>query len=67
MRHANPVVPSVRGRISKDLSLKGRMRRLLRTKKGRSSYAKRKVTVEPLFGQTMEVRGFRRFLLRGLQ
>lgn len=67
MRHTDPVAPSVRGRIPKDLSLKDRMRRLLRTKKGRSSYAKRKVTVEPVFGQIKEVRGFRRFLLRGLE
>ena len=40
--------------------------RLLRTRKGRKAYAKRKETVEPVFGQIKEVRGFRRFLLRGL-
>jgi transposase len=67
MRHTDPVATSVRGRIPKGLSLKDRMRRLLRTKKGKSSYAKRKVTVEPVFGQMKEVRGFRRFLLRGLE
>jgi len=67
MRHTDPVVSSPRGRIPKDLSLKDRMRRLLKTRKGRSSYAKRKVTVEPVFGQIKEVRGFRRFLLRGLE
>jgi hypothetical protein len=42
------------------------MERLLRTKKGRKAYAKRKETVEPVFGQIKEARGFRRFLLRGL-
>ena len=30
-------------------------------------YARRKVIVEPVFGQIKEARGFRRFLLRGLQ
>jgi len=29
-------------------------------------YARRKVIVEPVFGQIKEARGFRRFLLRGL-
>ena len=29
-------------------------------------YARRKVIVEPVFGQIKEGRGFRRFLLRGL-
>ncbi len=33
---------------------------------GRKVYAKRKWTVEPVFGQTKEARGFRRFKLRGL-
>jgi transposase len=33
---------------------------------GRLIYARRKWTVEPVFGQTKEVRGFRRFSLRGL-
>jgi hypothetical protein len=42
------------------------MERLLLTKKGRKAYAKRKETVEPVFGQIKEARDFRRFLLRGL-
>jgi len=46
--------------------MKERMERLLRTKKGRKAYAKRKETVEPVFGQIKDARGFRRFLLRGL-
>jgi len=33
---------------------------------GRALYARRKVIVEPVFGQIKEVRGFRRFVLRGL-
>jgi hypothetical protein len=33
---------------------------------GKALYARRKVIVEPVFGQIKEARGFRRFLLRGL-
>ena len=43
------------------------MNRKLRTKKGREIYSKRKQIVEPVFGQIKETRGFRRFLLRGLE
>ncbi|MFN9660674.1 MAG: transposase [Cyanobacteriota bacterium] len=39
------------------------MARKLRKKAGREIYAKRKTTVEPVFGQTKEARGLRRFLL----
>jgi len=42
------------------------MARKLRKKEGREIYAKRKTIVEPVFGQTKEARGLRRFLLRGL-
>jgi transposase len=56
-----------RGRIPKDATKKERMARKLRTKKGRETYSKRKQIVEPVFGQIKEVRGFRRFLLRGLK
>jgi Transposase DDE domain len=44
-----------------------RMAAKVRTPEGRALYARRKVIVEPVFGQSKEVRGFRRFLLRGLQ
>ena len=43
------------------------MRWKLRTEEGREVYAERKTIVEPVFGQIKEVRGFRRFLLRGLE
>lgn len=33
---------------------------------GREIYRRRKSTVEPVFGQAKEARGFRRFHLRGL-
>jgi hypothetical protein len=36
------------------------------TPEGHAVYARRKVIVEPVFGQIKEARGFRRFLLRGL-
>jgi hypothetical protein len=45
---------------------KERMAAKVRTPDGRALYARRKVIVEPVFGQIKEARGFRRFLLRGL-
>jgi transposase len=39
----------------------------LRSAVGRALYALRKVIVEPVFGQIKGARGFRRFLLRGLE
>jgi len=46
---------------------KERMAAKVRTPDGKALYARRKVIVEPVFGQIKEVRGFRRFLLRGLE
>ena len=43
------------------------MKHRLKTKEGQAFYAKRKSTVEPVFGIIKEVMGFRRFLLRGLE
>src|SRR5467141_727633 len=43
-----------------------RMAAKVQTPKGKALYARRKVIVEPVFGQIKEARGFRRFLLRGL-
>jgi len=43
-----------------------RMAAKVRTPAGTALYARRKVIVEPVFGQIKEARGFRRFLLRGL-
>src|SRR5712692_243437 len=45
---------------------KERMAAKVQTPEGKALYARRKVSVEPVFGQIKEVRGFRRFLLRGL-
>jgi transposase len=65
MKHSEPVVPAPRGRIPKNLSLRERMARKLRTVKGRRLYAKRKAIAEPVFGQIKQARGFRQFLRRG--
>src|SRR5262249_2915117 len=43
-----------------------RMAVKIRTPTGKAWYARRKVSVEPVFGQIKEARGFRRFLMRGL-
>jgi transposase len=45
---------------------KERMAAKVQSPAGRALYARRKVIVEPVFGQIKEARGFRRFLLRGL-
>ena len=66
-RHGHRPPPAPRGRIPKALSPRDRMRRKLRTKRGRQRYALRMATVEPVFGQIKEGRGFRQFLLRGLE
>ena len=58
--------PPPRGRIPKGLSLRERMERKLRTRRGQAIYAKRSQTVEPVFGQIKAVRGADRFLRRGL-
>ena len=58
--------PVIRGRPPKNLDVKGRMARKLRTKKGRAVYAKRKTIAEPAIGQ-IKNRGFARLLLRGLE
>lgn len=65
-KHGKPLPAAPRGRIPKSLSVSDRMRRKLQTQRGRAIYAKRKETVEPVFGQIKQARGFRQFLLRGL-
>lgn len=62
---ARPAAP--RGRPPADLSVAERMRRTLRTTRGRRLYARRKAIVEPVFGQIKQGRGYRQFLLRGLR
>ena len=50
----------------KAAATKAAMTAKLHTPEGRALYGRRKVIVEPVFGQIKEGRGFRRFLLRGL-
>ena len=66
MRHGEKVV-SVRGRPPNGMTVKGRMSRKLRTKRGREVYSRRKAVVEPVFGQIKGARGLRQFLLRGVE
>jgi transposase len=65
MGHRLTLPPAPRGRIPKSLSVVDRMRRKLRTKKGKEHYGLRKELPEPVFGQIKQARGFRQFLLRG--
>ncbi len=55
-----------KGPLPKGASRVDRMRRKLRTKAGKAVYAARKAIVEPVFGQIKQARGFRQFLLRGI-
>jgi transposase len=64
-RHSASRPTAPRGRIPKAATPRERMARKLTTKTGRAHYAKRKVTIEPVFGQIKEAMGFRRFSLRG--
>lgn len=66
LQHGEPPPPEPRGRIPKNATVKDRMARKLRTKKGRATYKQRKAIVEPVFSQIKEARGLRRFSLRGL-
>jgi hypothetical protein len=55
-----------KGPLPKEASRVDRMRRKLRTKAGKAVFAARKAIVEPVFGQIKQARGFRQFLLRGV-
>ncbi|MBV9481739.1 MAG: IS1182 family transposase [Acidobacteria bacterium] len=59
--------PGPRGPLPKGATRVDRMRRKLQTQVGAAIYSKRKTVVEPVFGQIKQARGFRQFLLRGLE
>jgi transposase len=59
--------PCARGPLPKGATRVDRMRRKLQTNAGAAIYATRKTVVEPVFGQIKQARGFRQFLLRGLE
>ena len=65
-RHGHRPPPAPKGRIPKALSPRDRMRRKLQTRRGRQRNALRMETVEPVFGQIKQGRGFQQLLLRGL-
>ena len=67
LKHHERVAPAPTGRIPAGLSVKEKMARKLRTKKGRAEYARRKAMAEPPFGQIKHCRGFRQFLLRSME
>jgi transposase len=66
-KHGDRNEPCKRGPLPKDASRVERMERKLKTKVGAAVYARRKCIVEPVFGQIKQARGFRQFLLRGLE
>ena len=65
--HRDQKQPCPRGPLPRGASRVDRMRRKLQTQAGAAVYATRKTIVEPVFGQIKQARGFRQFLLRGLE
>jgi len=65
-RHHAPAAAQAGNVLLPEATPKEKMAAKLRTEAGKALYARRKVIVEPVFGQIKGVRGFRRFLLRGL-
>jgi len=59
--------PCPRGPLPTTATRVDRMSRKLHTKAGAAVYAARKAIVEPVIGQIKQARGFRQFLLRGLE
>ena len=66
-KHGEQRLVCKRGPLPKGAGPVERMKRKLQTQVGRRIYALRKAIVEPVFGQIKQVRGFRQFLLRGLE
>ena len=66
-KHGERPGPCPRGPLPKMATRVDRMTRKLHTKAGAAIYAARKAIVEPVFGQIKQARGFRQFLLRGLE
>lgn len=66
MHHTYKMPAAPRGRIPVGLSIVDRMRRKLRTQRGRKRYGLRKELPEPVRRRRIkQARGFRQFLLRG--
>lgn len=67
LKHGEYKEPCPRGPLPQGATRVDRMRRKLKTKVGKAVYAARKAIVEPVFGQIKQARGFRQFLLRGIE
>jgi len=66
-KHGERPGPCPRGPLPKTATVIDRMSRKLHAKTGAAVYAARKGIVEPVIGQIKQARGFRQFLLRGLE
>jgi transposase len=66
-KHSQRREPCQRGPLPREASRVERMERKLETKVGAAVYVTRKFIVEPVFGQIKQARGFRQFLLRGIE
>lgn len=66
-KHGEQHVTCKRGPLPKGATRVDRMKRKLQTKAGAKVYAARKSIVEPVFGQIKHARGFRQFLMRGIE
>jgi hypothetical protein len=66
-KHGEHRLPCPRGPLPQGATRVDRMRRKIQSKAGAAVYAARKAIVEPVFGQIKQARGFRQFLLRGLE
>jgi transposase len=66
-KHSQRREPCKPGPLPREASRIERMERKLETKVGAAVYATRKWIVEPVFGQIKQARGFRQFLLRGIE
>lgn len=66
VKHGERVPDVPRGRIPASVTMRERMARKLKAKKGRAVYARRTAIVEPVFGQ-IHTRQGKFLLLRGLE
>ena len=66
-KHGEHREPCPKGPLPKGATRVDRMRRKLKTKAGKAVYAARKAIVEPVIGQIKHARGFRQFLMRGIE
>lgn len=66
-KHREPETSCKRGPLPNNSTRVDKMRRKIQTKAGAKIYAARKSIVEPVFGQIKHARGFRQFLMRGIE